>query len=603
MSVSRPDRGRAARADPARPRHLLLALGAFCAVLVLTHTAMLAAAQWDAATIVLWEATLALFFASGLIALWRQPHNPFGSLLLLAGLAQWCAGLQTVPVAGLAAIGSLTKTLPLAVTVHVILAFPTGRVAPGGARFAVVLAYVTSTVLEVPSMVLAGSSALRLVETEPTALLDAAVLGQRLTGLTCLVLAMSVLAIRLVRMKRTGQTQLGPFVLYAFACLVGLTVTLIARLIGPLAGTGLLERTGPVQALLVAALPVVFLFGVLTGSFGRTGELREFLEGMSDRTMTPEELDGAVSRAIGVPGSRVVYRADGVGDGGFGDGEAEYVDATGTPVPPDPAHEALFPIRHDGAAVGAVGYRPGAQVDPRLLEAVADASALVISHQRTLASLRAVLLDLRRTERALRLSRRRIAVAGDRERRRIARDLHDGVQQHAMNLGLLAQQIQLAPDPAATAASAAALHTGVITLLAEVRNLIGGIMPAPLVERGIVSAVRALAGRSTVPVDVQVHGPPRRLPAEIESTVYFVVSEAIANTGKYAQASTIRIVLTMTEQDVVAEIADDGIGGAVPGSGTGLVGLRDRVAAFGGTLSVTSPPGAGTQVRMMIPCG
>jgi signal transduction histidine kinase len=100
-----------------------------------------------------------------------------------------------------------------------------------------------------------------------------------------------------------------------------------------------------------------------------------------------------------------------------------------------------------------------------------------------------------------------------------------------------------------------------------------------------------------------VHGPPRRLPAELESTVYFVVSEAIANTGKYAQASTIRIVLTMTEQDVVAEISDDGIGGAVPGSGTGLVGLRDRVAAFGGTLSVTSSPGAGTQVRMMIPCG
>lgn len=598
MAVLRPDRGGPARSDPARPGHLLLALGAFCTVLVLTHTAMLVAAQWDTATIVLWETTLALFFASGLIALWRQPHNPFGSLLLLAGLAQWCAGLQTVPVAGLAAIGTVCRTLPLAVTVHVILAFPTGRVAPGPARVAVVLAYLTSTLLEVPTMVLGGAGPLRMTDPAPAALLDAAVLGQRLTGLSALVLAMSVVAIRLVRMKRTGQTQLGPFVLYAFACLVGLTLTLVARLIGPVAGPELLQRTGPVQAVLVAALPVVFLFGVLTGSFGRTGQLRGFLEGMGERTMTPAELDGAVSRAIGVPGSRVVYRADVVGDGGL-----EYVDAAGTPVPPDPEAQALFPIRHDGAVVGAIGYRPGAQVDPRLLESVADASALVISHQRTLASLRAALFDVRRTERALRQSRRRIALAGDRERRRIARDLHDGVQQHAINLGLLAQQLQRTPDPAGTAASAAALHAGVITLLADVRNLIGGIMPAPLVERGIVSAVRALAGRSAVPVEVQVHGAPRRLAAEIESTVYFVVSEAITNTAKHARASTIRIVLTVTDQEVSAEIADDGIGGAAPGSGTGLVGLRDRVAAFGGTFNVTSPPGAGTRVRMMIPCG
>ncbi len=579
-----------------RPRHTLIVLTAFCAVLAGTEPVILSAAGWDGVAFAMWCSIVALYFASGLIALWRQPHNPFGSLLLAAGLVHWCAGMETVPVLGLTTIGLLTKSLPLAVIIHVILAFPTGRLPTRRAKITVALGYVTSTVLELPSALRAEDFPIRIPPAGPLADL-VTVLGtlQRPTGFVCLLLAMSVLWSRWIPGRRYQDTRLGPFVLYGFACLVGLTLTIVARGLAALSlSADLLQRVAELQGYLIALLPVVFLIGLLTGSFGRTGELREFFEAAGGPEPGAAELDAAVGRAIDVPGSRVVYRADDA-DG--------FVEADGAPTPAANG-EHYYPIRYGSAVVGAIAYRPGPGVDPKLLESVAEASALVVSHRRTMASLQAALLDLRRTDRALRQSRRRIAQAGDSERRRIARDLHDGLQQHALALGMRAQELQLVRrDPDAVAATASALRDGIVTLLAELRNLIQGIMPAPLVERGVASAVRELAGRLPVPLAVQVTGRARRLPAEIESTVYFVVLEAVTNAVKHGQAEQISIDLAMADDLVTARVSDDGVGGAVVGAGSGLVGLRDRLAAFGGTLSVTSDPGAGTEVRMTVPCG
>lgn len=580
-----------------RPRHTLVVLAAFCAVLAGTEVLILVAAGWDGIPLVLWESIVVLYFASGLIALWRQPHNPFGSLLLATGIVHWCAAMVTVPVLGLTTIGALTRSLPLAIMIHVVLAFPTGRLPNRLARVAVVLAYVTSTVLELPSVLLDASSPIRVADPGPAApVLDVLNTLQRPAGLACLLLAMLALWSRWITRRRYRDDRLGPFVLYGFACLIGMTLTVVARGMdaASLGDPAVLQRIAELQGYLIALLPVVFLVGLLTGSYGRTGELREFFAGVGGREPAPAAFDAAVGRAVELPGSRVVYRADDSGD---------FVEADGAPVAPA-AGEHYYPIRYGSVVVGAVAYRSDAGVDPQLLAAVADASALAVSHRRALASLQAALLELRRSDRALRQSRRRIAQAGDRERRRIARDLHDGLQQHALALGLRAQELRLVrADPDAAAATADALRDGIVTLLAELRNLIQGIMPAPLVERGVVSAVKELAGRLPVPITVQVAGAPRRLAAEIESTVYFVVLEAITNAVKHAHCSAVTVGLDMAADRVVAQVADDGTGGATVGAGSGLVGLRDRLAAFGGTVDITSAPGSGTAVRMMVPCG
>lgn len=584
-------------AEPGRPRHTLVVIAAFCLVLCVTQVLMLDAAEWDPWPILLWESILGLYFVSGLIALWRQPHNPFGTLLILAGLGQWCAGLQTVPSLGLSMIGFLTSTLPLALMIHLILAFPNGRLPSRAARVAVIGAYLTSSALEVPLLLLSVTSPLRVVDSEPAALLGICVTVQRLAGLGCLLLAIVVIWTRWITMKRDREVRLAPFTLYGLACLIGMTLTVLTKLSGELSisSPDILKKIPELQAVLIAFLPVVFLVGVLTGSFGRTGELREFLTGIGGRMLSPRELDIAVGRAVGVPGCRVIYAAE----SGTG-----FVEADGPAVRDAADGENRYPIRYRGTVVGAIVYRPAPEVDPRLLESVAEASAVVISHRRTVASLQAALLDLRRTDRALRQSRRRLALAGDRERRRIARDLHDGLQQNAIMLGMRAEQLQAADqDPTEMGRSARAVRDGVVGLLSELRNLIQGIMPAPLVERGIVSAIKALPGQFPVPVQVDIRGPARRLPAEIESTIYFCVLEAVTNAVKHAHASTIGVALTMTQDMVTAEIGDDGRGGAMPAAGTGLVGLRDRLSAFGGTLTLTSDLGSGTRLRMSIPCG
>lgn len=581
----------------APPRHTLVTLAAFCAVLAGTEVIILDAAGWDPPQLALWESVVVLFFASGLIALWRQPHNPFGALLLLAGLVHWCAGMSTVPVLGLSVVGVLTKSLPLAIIIHVILAFPTGRLPNALARGTVGLAYVTSTVLELPSALLAPASPIALPADAPVAApLAALETLQRPAGVVSLLLAMAVLWTRWIARRQYRDPRLGPFVLYGFAGLLGLLMTIVARTLGSLSvgDPAVLQRIAELQGYLIALLPVVFLIGLLTGSYGRTGELREFFEGVGSRAPTAAELDAAVGRAVGLPGSRVVYTAE---------DPTGFVEADGSAVPPV-GDEHFYPIRYGSELVGAVAYRTVPDVDQRLLASVAEASALVISHRRTLAGLQAALLDLRRTDRALRQSRRRIALAGDRERRRIARDLHDGLQQHALALGLRAQELQMVRnDPAAVGATARELRNGIVDLLARLRDLVQGIMPAPLVERGVVSAIRTMAGQVPVPLDVDVQGTPRRLPAEIESTIYFVVLEAVTNAVKHARAGRISVGLDLAPDRVTAQVRDDGTGGAMIGAGSGLIGLRDRLAAFGGTLTVDSEPGHGTTVTMMVPCG
>jgi len=210
--------------------------------------------------------------------------------------------------------------------------------------------------------------------------------------------------------------------------------------------------------------------------------------------------------------------------------------------------------------------------------------------------------ELRARLAELAASRARIVAAGDVERRRLERNLHDGAQQRLVTLALSLQMAlaKLESDPAAARAELTEARDEVALAIEELRELARGLHPAVLTRHGLRVAVAALADRATVPVEV-VEVPAERLPEPVEAAVYYVLSEALTNVTKYARASEVRLRVTAGEAAVVVEVSDDGVGGADPTAGSGLQGLTDRVEALGGTLEVVSPAGAGTSLRAEIP--
>jgi len=206
------------------------------------------------------------------------------------------------------------------------------------------------------------------------------------------------------------------------------------------------------------------------------------------------------------------------------------------------------------------------------------------------------------TREELAASRARLVEAADEARRRIERDLHDGAQQRfvAAALELTMLERRLDRDPAAARSVLARAREHLDQGLGELRDLARGIHPAVLTERGLEAALLALVQRAPVPVDLAVELP-GRLDAGIEAAAYFVVSEALTNVAKYADAETASVRVLSAAGSLLVTIADDGIGGADPERGSGLRGLADRIEAVGGVLEVASPPGEGTPLSARLP--
>jgi signal transduction histidine kinase len=198
-------------------------------------------------------------------------------------------------------------------------------------------------------------------------------------------------------------------------------------------------------------------------------------------------------------------------------------------------------------------------------------------------------------------SRRRIVTASDDARRRIERDLHDGTQQRLVSVGLAlrAAEANVPPDRSDLRAELSQITTELLDAVAELQELSRGIHPAILSSGGLGPALRTLARRSMIPIALDVTAD-TRLPEPIEVAAYFVVSEALANATKHAQASRIDLSLALTNGRLLLSIRDDGVGGA-DAEGSGLVGLHDRVEALGGTIRIESPLGAGTLLVVTLP--
>jgi signal transduction histidine kinase len=196
-------------------------------------------------------------------------------------------------------------------------------------------------------------------------------------------------------------------------------------------------------------------------------------------------------------------------------------------------------------------------------------------------------------------SRRRILAVGDDTRRRIERDLHDGVQQRLVTLALLLSGIR-DRVPADVRADVDEVSDELATARQELRDLSHGLHPAILVEVGLGPAVRALARRSPLPVRVQM-GTDASLPGTCEATAYYVAAEAFTNAAKHANASAVDILIERADGTLTVQVRDDGVGGADTARGSGLIGLRDRVEAVGGTMTLDSPAGVGTVLTVLLP--
>jgi signal transduction histidine kinase len=200
---------------------------------------------------------------------------------------------------------------------------------------------------------------------------------------------------------------------------------------------------------------------------------------------------------------------------------------------------------------------------------------------------------------ALAASRARIVAAADETRRRIERDLHDGTQQRLVSL-ILDLRAAEASQPSEVGAVLTRTAEALGGVLDELQELSRGIHPAILSKGGLERALPALARRSAIPVELDLRAE-RRLPEQVEVAAYYVVSEALTNVAKHAQASVVQVALEARDAILRVVISDDGVGGAALGRGSGLVGLSNRVEALGGTLQLTSRPGSGTTLLIQLP--
>jgi signal transduction histidine kinase len=342
------------------------------------------------------------------------------------------------------------------------------------------------------------------------------------------------------------------------------------------------------QLIDLAGVPVAFTLSLLLGGFSRTAEIQELGAwlGAADSGRSP--LLAALTRALGDESLRLVFWMPERGS---------YVDANGDPIELLEQHgRGTAVITLGGRRIGAIEFDATLHADPEAVRAAGRVVAIAVDHERMTAELRA-------SQRALRQSRARIVEAGDIERRRIARDLHDGLQVRLVLLAMQAQQVAKDLDAVTESREAAiALRVGIDAAAAELRDLVHAVMPAALIERGLCAATEDLVDHLPIPTRLEMSIAEHSLPAAVENTAYFVVAEALTNALKHAQPSALMVRLARADGYLHVEVTDDGLGGARCGAGSGLRGLIDRVDTLGGRLEVHSPPGYGTCIFAELPC-
>jgi len=532
------------------------------------------------------------FIAAAVVILDQRPGNRLGWLLYASGLANYAGNYENLRTSGtplMLVVGSLG--IPLAA--QLVLAYPSGRLRTTYERVTVVAIYLAAVV---PVTVMA------LTE-DPPADCDCAWLPRfwpnlRIyqwawnigNGSTFVLAPMFVVALWL-RWHRASHAERRELrALWVAAGLLATVVTMQA--VDPSnATTGFPYLMWEFRTILISLLPLVFLFGLLSSRLARgaVGGLVVDLQGL----VVSGDIGPLVARTLGDPTAQILYAVDG----------SRWIDASGRPAElPNTASvngsarqsRGVALVERDGVVLAAIVHDPALDTD--LVREVTATAAMAIENERLHAEIRAQLEEVR-------ASRARIVEAGDAERQRVERDLHDGAQQRLLSLSLALHTARRQVAEGADGEVDDTLRRAAEELreaINELRELARGIHPAILTEEGLGPAVRSLADRATLPVSI-LRLPSCRYPASVEATSYFVVSEALANVTKYASASHAWVSVISEPLGLEVEVGDDGVGGADPRAGSGLRGLEDRLAAIGGRLSVTSPLGEGTVVRASLP--
>jgi signal transduction histidine kinase len=536
------------------------------------------------------------------VHIWGRLATPrFGQLLVAAGLFTFVATLSASDDELLYSVGRVATWGAEPALVFLVLAFPSGRLPARVDRVLVGLMLLLVATLFFPSALLTDqfpnpsiwstcvdtcpANAFQVVTPEPGWVGDLVVPLREVLASALYVAVALRLTQRIVRATPPMRRMLAPVLVAATFHAVLLPVALALR-----RSNEAPEAIVTTAWVLAAGLPIVAI-AFLVGAAQRRAAMGAALYRLAPRLQagpTPEQLTGLLADALDDPSLEVIYRG----------GQGEWFDDSGRPVslPSPGTGRDLTVICAAGKEVAAIVHDEALSEERSFVEAVGSFAVMGLTNERLAAQVEASLHELRR-------SRERIVAAADEERRRIERDLHDGAQQRLVALRI---KLELAEELARSQGlpDADQLHQlgeDVGEALDEVRSLARGVYPALLVGGGLDDALRAAARRSPVPATVAMTDVGRQ-PPQIEAAVYFCCLEAMQNAAKHANAKALAIVVS--DGDALRfSVSDDGCGfdaGELT-SGRGLVNMRDRVAAAGGTLVVTSAAGRGTSVAGTIP--
>jgi len=537
------------------------------------------------------------YLVAGLIAWSRRPSNRLGVLMVAAGFALLLRQLRYSHDALAFTTFFLLGELGYALVAHSALAYPSGRVMDRAERWLVRIGYVTVVLFPLAVLLFYGATApppgFTFLPEESLLLVAASAdavrqIHEAYTVVFFGVLAMPFIALivrRLAKATPRARRMLAPLLLAAIAVALRAVFEVVFTFVdAPFAYEYLFWW----QVVAFVALPGALVAGLVRSHLARAtvGDLVVQLE-----QTPPDGIRDALAKGLGDPTLEVVFWLP---------ERRTYVDRTGDPVelPPEGGARAVTRLEHDGEPLAALVHDASLLDEPELIEAGAAAARLALENARLSAAVQAQLTTVKD-------SRARIVAAGDEQRRRIERDLHDGAQQRlvALALELRTAQRQLGgtADPELERVLSSAV--GELQLAVdELRELARGVHPAILTEDGLAAALESLVTRTPIPAVLE-EAPEERFAPEVEATAYFVACEALANVVKHSGATKATIRAVLHDGRLVVEVADDGVGGAHALNGSGLRGLMDRVEALGGRLRIESPAAGGTHVIGEIPCG
>ena len=538
--------------------------------------------------------------AAGLRLALRRPPNRSGYLLAAAGVSWFFVEWNNPGIGWPAAFtfGLVAWALAPPVVAHAVLAYPSGRPLPVLERGALLAAYVGAGLVLGLLPALAFDPRQQACSQCPANLLSVtsdqeavrvlAQWGVRL-GLVWLVALAAVAAWRFTRSSTAVRWMTAPVVLGGVVYLLLVWADFVYSLPRGQLGNDPFERDLWLgQAIALGTIA----FGV-TWSWLRARRTRSALASIVvdlGHSPPPGGLRGALASTLGDPELEVAYP---LADPG------RYIDAHGVALNPAAGDgRTVTPLARGGTTVALLIHRPGLLDNPELVQEVAAAARIALENERLQAVVRAQLLDLR-------ASRARVVAAGDAERRRLERDLHDGAQQRLVSLSLALRlaRTQLGPDedPDLTSAMERAGQQ-IAAAVEELRELAHGIYPAVLTDEGLAAAVEALGERAVIPVRV-VAVPEGRFPRPVEAAVYFLVAEACGKIAAPAGASSVSVEVRQEEGRLLVEVTGEGAEKPGPGLAARVTGLSDRVGALDGRLRIEQLPGRGLAIHGEIPCG